>query len=298
MKNKGYMKIIIPIIILYVIVGIFIPIIFKYSIFENDSLSKLSNNEWAGFLGSYVGGILGGLGTLISVYLTVKSSFSIQEQNKKETDERIEAENKRHQAEIDKENCRREDERKSDQEEANKRDRQQFVNSIAKELGIYITHISKYYYAFMESKLLREKVNREKNKLSEIEQQLKQIDDTLSTVDQNDWNEIYRLYFVRFKIVDDKDRSSRIYNEALEEQRANAESVSRIAANEAFFTLKAMLGNNRFSSNLLSTLEEVHKKATNTQQEDEFYSNWLDNEGKRLIKEFNDFMGKYIENAE
>lgn len=220
MKNKEYVKIIIWIITLYTVMGILIPIIFKYTIFENPALSNLSNNEWAGFLGSYVGGILGGLGTLIAVYITVKSSMSIQEENKRETDQRIEEEYKRYQAEIIAENHRRYIERTSDIEENNKRDRQQFVNSIAKELGTYITHISKYHFAGLEAENLQEKVNRAKAELFQIEQKLKRIDDKFSIVNVDDSDEIIRVSAERDKIVDKKDRLSRIYNEALAEQRS------------------------------------------------------------------------------
>ncbi len=49
----------------------------------------MSNDGWAGFLGSYVGGVLGGLGTLIAMYVTMKHSIEIQAENKKDTDQLI-----------------------------------------------------------------------------------------------------------------------------------------------------------------------------------------------------------------
>lgn len=53
-------------------------------------LSNLNNAEWASFLGSYVGGILGGLGTLIAVFITVKDSKESQLKNEQDTTMRIE----------------------------------------------------------------------------------------------------------------------------------------------------------------------------------------------------------------
>lgn len=298
MRNKEYAKIIIWIIVLYIVVSILIPIIFKYAIFENPALSNLSNNEWAGFLGSYVGGILGGLGTLIALYITVKNSMTVQEENKRDTDQRIEEEYKRHQAEIAAEKERRDYERLSDKEENNKRDRQQFVNSIAKELGIYITHISKYHFAGLEAQRLRDKVNNAKTELLQIEQKLKSIDDKLSVINVDDSNEFIRVSTERDTIVDEKDRLSRIYNEALAEEHSNSTFGNRLAANEAFFTLQAVLSNIKFAYNFLKKLEEVHRGAGYRHSQEESYAQWIDLETKELIHEFTVFMNKYVENVE
>lgn len=294
MKIREYANIIIWIITLYIVIGILIPIIFKYTIFENPALSNLSNNEWAGFLGSYVGGILGGLGTLIAVYITVKSSMSIQEENKRETDQRIEEECKRHQAEIIAENQRRDIERNSDIEENNKRDRQQFVNRIAKELGTYITHISKYHYAGLEAENLQGEVDRAKAELLQIEQKLKKIDEKFSAVNVDDSDEIIRVSTERDEIVDEKERLSRIYNEALAERRLNREFGNRLTANEAFFTLKVVLSNIESAENLLKKLKEVHGGAGFKHPEEVSYGQWIDLETEKLMQEFIVFMNKYV----
>lgn len=80
MKNNDIKRTI----IIYLLAGIGLPFLLKYLIFENQALSNLTNNEWAGFLGSYAGGILGGLGTLISVVFTVSSSFNLQKETERE----------------------------------------------------------------------------------------------------------------------------------------------------------------------------------------------------------------------
>lgn len=287
MKNKGYAKIIIWIIVLYIVVSTFIPIIFKYAIFENPTLSNLSNNEWAGFLGSYVGGILGGLGTLIALYITVKNSMTVQEENKRETDQRIEEEYKRHQAEI-----------AVEKEKNDKRDRQQFVNSIAKELGVYITHISKYHYAGLDAENLRDRVSNAKTELTQIEQKLKIVDDKLSAVNVDDSDEIIRVSAERDTIVNEKDRLNRIYNEALAAQRSNSEFGNRLAANEAFFTLKAVLSNIKLADNFQQKLNEVHYGAGFKHSQEEVYGQWIGAETEELIQEFTVFMNKYVENVE
>ena len=110
---------------IYIILSIIIPIIFKYCIFENPELSNLTNSEWAGFLGSYAGGILGGLGTLIAMWYTVKTSLNIQKENNDAMNIQLQ----------------------SDIQRRDKESREKFANEIANHLGVYITDISKYYYA-------------------------------------------------------------------------------------------------------------------------------------------------------
>lgn len=83
LDRKKIIRTIMTIIIIYTVIGIILPFVFKFVIFESTEFSNLTNNEWAGFLGSYVGGILGGLGTLISVFITVKESQDMQIENKK-----------------------------------------------------------------------------------------------------------------------------------------------------------------------------------------------------------------------
>ena len=111
-KNKKQR--IVRIIVVYVFIGFIIPIVLRHAVFENDVYSKLSNEGWASFLGSYVGGVLGGLGTLIAMYMTIKQTTEIQEENKKDTDQKILTESMRRNKEytqnfIDRQNERNED---------------------------------------------------------------------------------------------------------------------------------------------------------------------------------------------
>ena len=48
--KKKIVNVIMIIVVIYLIVGIILPFIFKYAIFESKTFSNLSNNEWAGFL--------------------------------------------------------------------------------------------------------------------------------------------------------------------------------------------------------------------------------------------------------
>ena len=83
------------IIFISVLVIIALPFVLEIAIFRNDVYSVLSNGEWGGFLGSYIGGALGGVGTLLAVYITTKETRKIQQenstQNKSATKKRIES---------------------------------------------------------------------------------------------------------------------------------------------------------------------------------------------------------------
>ena len=293
MKNKIHATI-----ILYILISISIPVIFKYTIFENLALSNLSNSEWAGFLGSYAGGILGGLGTLIAVYITVKSSISIQEENQKETDRRIQEECKRHNDEIIDENRRRAAERVSDIEVAQKRDRKLFADNIAKELGRYITHISNYHYESLKAENLQKELSIAKENLVQIEKELRNVGIELSKVNWDNPDEIVKISAKRDVIADEKDRLSRIYNEILAEQRVNSEFGNRLVANETFFTLKVALCNIKFADDFLKKLEEIHRGSGLVHAEEKFYGQWITTETAQLMQEFSVFAEKYIENAE
>lgn len=54
------------------IIIVFFPIIMDKFIIGNDLSSNISNSEWVGFLGSYIGSIIGTTGTIGGVYLTIK----------------------------------------------------------------------------------------------------------------------------------------------------------------------------------------------------------------------------------
>lgn len=68
--------------VLFLIIMIFvIPIGLNWLIPTNDSPTQ--TNDWIGFFGSYVGGILGGVCTLVVMYFTRKDTRDIQKENLK-----------------------------------------------------------------------------------------------------------------------------------------------------------------------------------------------------------------------
>lgn len=63
---------------------IMLPIMIDWFIFGNSFPSNIDNQTWASFLGGY----LGGVATLVAVFITIKDSNKKIELQKKETEER------------------------------------------------------------------------------------------------------------------------------------------------------------------------------------------------------------------
>lgn len=75
------MKRIIIIMIVVLIVLSLVPLAFDWLIIGNSIPSNVSNSDWIGFLGSYFGGLFGGVFSLIGIACTIRFT---QEQNKKD----------------------------------------------------------------------------------------------------------------------------------------------------------------------------------------------------------------------
>lgn len=60
---------------------IFFPMIMDKLIIGNSISSNVSNSEWVGFLGSYMGSIIGTMGTIGGVYLTIKLEKEKEKEN-------------------------------------------------------------------------------------------------------------------------------------------------------------------------------------------------------------------------
>lgn len=75
------------IILSLVVISVLIPLFIDNYIIGNYFPSFWSDSDWSGFLGSYIGGILGGLATLLSIYITTIETRNI-ERNKRKQDEK------------------------------------------------------------------------------------------------------------------------------------------------------------------------------------------------------------------
>lgn len=81
MKIKKRQHVLSAALIFALIIGI--PIFLQYAVFGNSIPSNTSNDGWAGFFGSYLGGILGGCATLLGVVYTIKKTHEESETNRK-----------------------------------------------------------------------------------------------------------------------------------------------------------------------------------------------------------------------
>lgn len=267
------------IIIIYTLVGVMLPFIFKYVIFESTAFSNLTNNEWAGFLRSYVGGILGGLGTLISVFITVKESRDMQIENKKDTDQKI-LEDK----------AEREKQRKEDKILDAQREKRQFVDDIAVYIGKYITHISKYYYASRWAENLDSSFYTARDNLRNVESKLIELDKKISKLNSEDEN------YAQFKIerehlVDQKEMLEREYNEKFNEKEKNSMEGNRTEANECFFIIKTKLYKITEARELLSQLDVLHKDMFKYLHVIDY--DWLGENNDLLMEKYSQFKTNY-----
>lgn len=118
---------------------VILPVILQYAVFANSVESNASNDGWASFLGSYIGGVFGGGMTLAAVWISVRETRLIQEENKIESRKRIAETNFRASIRTNKIQHGNEILQK-------RKERIDFCNDIAKMVGRYCADISKYFY--------------------------------------------------------------------------------------------------------------------------------------------------------
>ncbi len=118
---------------------VILPVILQYAVFANSVESNASNDGWASFLGSYIGGVFGGGMTLAAVWISVRETRLIQEENKIESRKRIAETNFRASIRTNKIQYGNEILQK-------RKERIAFCNEIAELIGRYCADISKYFY--------------------------------------------------------------------------------------------------------------------------------------------------------
>lgn len=269
------------IICIYVLVGIMLPFVFKDLIFENNTVSNLNNSEWANFLGSYVGGILGGLGTLIAVFITVKDSKEAQLKNEQDTTMRLESDRKERNLERDEDKLREELKEKT-----------RFTISVAEYLGKYITHISNYYYANLNVETTHKDYLDARQKLLNIENLIEQADKKIDSADPS------ACEFIKHKqkkehLLDKKQKLQRKYEEKRYEDRRKSEQGDRTIADECFFTLNTMLYGIDEASALKQKLKNIHNASAMADSKS-FEQGWLENTIDEIMRIYDEFKSDYL----
>lgn len=79
-KDKTHDQSIKKTIVILILIILTILIITKV-IVESTVISKASNDGWLSFIGSFAGGCIGGIGTLLAVYFTTKQTREMQQRN-------------------------------------------------------------------------------------------------------------------------------------------------------------------------------------------------------------------------
>ena len=262
--KKSTVITIIAIMIIYLIVGIIIPFILKCTLFNSTS-----TDGWASFLGSYIGGVLGGLGTLIAMYMTIKQAIDMQTDNKKDSDQRM----------LD-EIQRRNDEYKRDKADRQKEQRREFADSIAELIGQYITDISKYHYASLVAESLLKRLQNARDELNRKRQDYFSPDNSANIHTEE---RALQEYYIA------KER----YDEVKAEYDENSKFGKRLAANEAFFTIKSKLSGIKEAEKMIELMETIHDGSGSYHQEAS-YGSWITCKCDLLIDEYQLFREKYI----
>lgn len=255
-------------ILIIVIVSIMIIVLFPFMleiiVFRNDVYSALSNGEWSGFLGSYVGGALGGIGTLLAVYITTQETRKSQ----RETVKQIEDEQKRNE----------------------KKERKQFVDEIAKDVATYITNISKYFYANRALNRLDKDRDRLNKEFHSIQQEMQtQYDKQKELNIEDDLDEYSKIDLDINKLKQKKDEVLiRVQNidKDIENNRAD-----RTVATERYFLLKIKLKDVDIGTDILNQLELIHKNSANVEGTD---FDFISKETDKLLNMTVRFADRYV----
>lgn len=273
---------------IYCLVSIGLPFAFKYNIFKSTAYSNLTNNEWIGFLGSYVGGILGGLGTLISVYYTVKTSVDMQKE-----------ENERRNAEISEEHKRRDLEIQAENERKERDERVKFTGEIATLVGEYLTSITNYHFMNVEIERKEKEIADSDKKLYDLKMQENEIYGTLKNNSSGQYDDTTELKLMQLR--NEFDREYRHYNQLLSERSYKLTIGNRSKAIECLHILEAKLIDIEEGKNLLMAIKEFHNHNSLEEHNppkngDPFY--WIKEFNEKVIEQYRIFQKEFINNKQ
>ena len=253
-------KRIVFIIIIVVCIVIAVPFALEGFVFRNNVNSVLSNGEWGGFLGSYIGGALGGLGTLLAVYVTTKETREIQ----KNTLLQIE----------------------KDRELNARNERKKFADEVSESIAKYIAEISAYFYDCRALEGLEKDKRNARNELDRINCKIQHL---CKTEQQN--NDISHIE-VEVNELKQKIDMQKHKIENIEKDIA-IHRGNRIIANECLFLLQMKLQNIDGNSTILEKLAYIHKNSAGGVDDTPW--DWIDVETKELQNITVRFVEKYVD---
>ena len=193
----------------------------------------------------------------------------MQTDNKKDSDQRM----------LD-EIQRRNDEYKRDKADRQKEQRREFADSIAELIGQYITDISKYHYASLVAESLLKRLQNARDELNRKRQDYFSPDNSANIHTEE---RALQEYYIA------KER----YDEVKAEYDENSKFGKRLAANEAFFTIKSKLSGIKEAEKMIELMETIHDGSGSYHQEAS-YGSWITCKCDLLIDEYQLFREKYI----
>lgn len=218
MKN---LKLII-IVLTTLIISFICPFILEHLIYRNNYYSVLSNGEWSGFLGSYISGLIGGIGTLVAVFISINETRKVQYKSDKDKDY-IE--------------------------------RKVFSDEIIVYISKYITDINKYFYNCKSAKRNKEHLQQKKKDLKELQDKINQCNEKLPQIYSNT-EEVIKLSLEK----EDLEKKESILKDIIFDIEREIElyRADRTIAIECYYILNIKLKDISIASPVISQLEYIH----------------------------------------
>lgn len=243
--------IIVQIIAMFVLIFIVIPVVCGVIVFHGSIYTIFTNEEWRNFLGSYMGGAVGGACALLVGYISISYNKKMQQDN---------------------------------QERDARNERKKFADSVAKDVDIYITQISKYFYTCRYTELLEDKKLSLKYKLNDIEGQLyipERNDIESQSSDIKNFEELKR----------EEDNLKNSIEEIDRELKGN--QADRTVATERYYSLNYKLKNISIGREMLDQLYIIQR---NSPMAAYLSNDFITKETKKLLDCMEQFIDKYIDN--
>ena len=263
MKKEGIFKVIGVIATVFILFA-GVPLILEYLIFRNNVYSVLSNGEWGSFLGSYIGGIIGGTGTLIAMYVTTKETRKVQEENLNQL--------------------------KEDRLLEDKKERKVFADGIAHDISVYSTDITKYFHACRNVDRLDMDRYNANMQLQNIQNRIQEKYTRRKMMNVSRNSETYLSIESEIKQLQDEESKIRYKLEHIENEIHNIQGDRRIAV-ECYFILKIKLQSIKEAHPLLEQLEYIHENSSNVKGT---HLEFAKEETQKLLDLTVAFIDKYI----
>ena len=257
MKRSAVIMMIIIIVIYLAICSVLLFVIYPKVEFGK----PLSYSEWIVFLGSFVGGALGGLGTLIAMTVTVINALNIQK--------------------VDRNN------RENEQRQSI---RIELTNSVAEYLGTYITHITNYDNNASKYWELEAKANRLQQEYECADGEYRSYLNQIGFYSGHGFN-MSEQQMITKRNLENKLEYAHQSSKCAQYEFDEFEKYSdHLEANEAYFVIKAKIEHIDEAIGLVSCLEEVHNNAGNEHES----RVWIEDKTKQLIEEYQKFKYAYV----